>query len=86
MPKKQITTIKSMEMVEHHRIVGLRLYINLQLAKQDITNAQAAERAGVPQSRWSQLKTADTLTPHDLGRVAAGLGVSIEELLLELEL
>lgn len=83
--KKEITIVQSMEMVEHHRVVNLRRFIDVHLAQERMTNTVAAKRAGVSLQRWSHLKSAESLTPNEFATLAKGIGMKPEALLNELE-
>jgi transcriptional regulator with XRE-family HTH domain len=65
-----------MQVFDHKRMRQLREAAGL-------TQAQAAKRAGILQSRWSNIESGDrtNVTVETMGRVAAALGCNAQDLL-----
>lgn len=53
------------------------------LAEKGITKAALAEKCGISRQSISTITTRGTASPRNVGRLAAGLGVSVSEILKE---
>lgn len=58
-------------------------FIKIKLAEQGVTQSAYAEKCGICQSQISRTFRRETCDPKTVGRLAAGLGVSVEEVLAE---
>ena len=57
------------------------LKFEIALANSGLTMAQAAERAGLSQQRFSVILNQKNATPQAIGKIAKGVGVRVEEII-----
>lgn len=58
-------------------------FIEIKLAELALTQSAYAEKCGIWQSQISRALQRGTAEPKTVGKLAAGLGVSVEEVLAE---
>lgn len=58
-------------------------FIEIKLAEQGLTKASYAESCGISRQNVSTIIRRGTAEPKTVGKLAAGLGVSVEEVLAE---
>jgi DNA-binding Xre family transcriptional regulator len=58
--------------------------VDVTLAQEGINHTQAAERAGVSKSHWSNVVNADKITETELDVIARGLKVKTKDIVKEL--
>lgn len=55
--------------------------IEIAMAKNCLTIAQAAERAGISRQRFSTILNQKNVTPRAVGNIARGIGVDVTEII-----
>lgn len=55
--------------------------IELILAEKGLTQAVAAEKSGLSQSRYTVIINSEAVRPKTVGKIAQGLGVPIEDII-----
>lgn len=56
-------------------------YIDILLAERNLTKAALADRCGISRQNVSTILRRGTAEPRTVGKLAAGLGVSVEEII-----
>lgn len=54
---------------------------DIALANSGLTIGQAAERAGISRQRYSSILNQKRVTPQAAGKIAKGVGVTVEQIL-----
>lgn len=70
--------------VPEHKLKGLRRFVDVSLAKEGLNHTQAADRAKVSKSHWSNVVNADRITKTELEVIARGLKLKPTQLISEL--
>ncbi len=62
------------------RLLNLRRWVDVELAKRGENHRTAAERAEVTPTYWSRIVNGDQISPGDLAKIAKGMEVTEETL------